>query len=97
MALACRGALVNEDGLQVVHLTYCVLLLAVWGLVWPKVYAQRKAELVCSLHLHQLLQKIVHHQPMAPKININDPANCTTAILAVQTRTLHNLQRGSHC
>lgn len=55
VALACRGALVNENGLQVILLTACILRPAAWGLVGPKVYAQWEAEPVSGLDLHQLL------------------------------------------
>lgn len=45
----------NENGLQVILLTFCILWLAAWGLVGPQVNAQREAELISGLHLHQLL------------------------------------------
>ena len=55
VTLACRGALVNKNGLQIILLTFCILSIAAWGLIGPQVYAQWKAELVSGLHLHQLL------------------------------------------
>ena len=45
----------NENGLQIIQLTSCVLSLAAWGLVRPKIHAQWEAELVSDLDLQQLL------------------------------------------
>ena len=66
MTLTGRGALVYEDGLQVIHLQPCIKGCVHWRQVGAQVNAERKTKLVASLDLHQLLHHThkgcnVHH------------------------------------
>lgn len=57
MPLACRGALVNEDGVQIIHLlSSCIA--AAWRMERAEIYAEGECELVASLDLDQFLHEI---------------------------------------
>lgn len=58
MTLTGRGALVYQDGLQVIHLHPCIQGCLHGRHVGTQVNAERETELVASLDLHQLL----HHR-----------------------------------
>ncbi len=55
VALGCRGALVDQDGLQVILLAVCFTWRPNWGLIRSKIYTEWETEPVTCFDLHHFL------------------------------------------